>query len=229
MRIFSIFYEAGHRERFAACYVAESVRVDPRDKRCPECLEPVHVRRLDPFTIAWEPGSDVIADFVYYSGNVIVTDRVKQAFEDTELRGYVAWPVKIKERSKPKKRHRWPIVPSPYGGPPLWDIYTESLVHLIPEASSLEYNRQCPKCGARVYSVLVQEPQFFLVDRASWDGADFMLPYEAGGFFVTERVIEVIEQHDFSNVTYRHIEISAIEGSPPDCRPAGKVVNNQWR
>ena len=206
MDLFTIAPVAGFREHFAECYVADSVQIDPRDQRCSECLTPLHRRRLEGYTIAWQPGSEVVPDFVDFGANVVVAECVKDAFEAAGLRGYVAWPVKIKERTTPKRRHRWPIVASPYAGPPLWDIYTEAVVRIVPEPSSLKYKGRCSKCGQEMYGVLGEVgEQYFLVDRASWKGEDFLLGDKLTGLIVTERVIDVIKAHEFTNVRYWRI------------------------
>jgi len=122
--------------------------------------------------------------------------------------GYVAWPVKIKE---PKRRAhlRRPLVAYPYTGPTLWDIYVDitELVHVVPELSNLEYSGVCPACGREKFDVTTDDEgeQYFVVDRSTWHGQDFMLPEEVNGMFVTERVAEVIKRGGFTNIEVRPI------------------------
>jgi len=193
-------------KKFADATVAENVEFLNPDEVCTKCFQPTHRLRGAPKTIEWEEGSDVIPDFIRpgFSPTFIVTQPVKEAFEATGLTGYTAWQAGIKERRSPRKS-KFPIVPSPYPGPPLWDIYVSNMVHVVPQACTLYDKGRCEVCGRDRYSVVGEaEEQFFVVDRSSWNGEDFMLPVEVNAMFVTERVVEVIRAHEFTNVRVRH-------------------------
>ena len=189
-------------EDFAACSFT-NVQWKRPDETCKVCLLPIHRERIGPCTIEFEVGCDVIPDFLCSIRNDIflVTDRVKVAFEEADLTCFVAWPLQIQEPKKVPKRPRIPRVPSPYPGPPLWDIYFTEYVHLIPDKCTLANKGVCKKCGKTRYSPIGEaEEQWFVVDRASWNGSDFMRPHELNQVFVTQRVIDVIQAGDYTNI-----------------------------
>lgn len=203
-------YEIHETDRFHekhANYKTVDIRWVKINDFCKKCLLPMHWERAGPLTIEWVKGSDLIPDFIMAHMYPMVVDRVKIAFEQASLRGYEAWPVKIREPKKVPRRPRIPRVPSPYPGPPLWDIHVTERVHVIPEESTLNYDGQCPKCGRFQYSPYSIGPgKFnFIVDGSTWNGGDFMYPEEVGFLFVTQRVIDVIEANKFSNVEYRRV------------------------
>jgi hypothetical protein len=191
--------------QFAAARIAEDVAWVNPDEVCVACLRPSNRQRKGPKTIVWIPGCDVLSDFVFpgASCEFIVTDRVKTAFEEAGLKGFVAWPVKLKPPPRRRSRHSV-IVPWPYTGPPLWDIYVPTFVHIIPEASDVVYKGPCSACGRERYGAALDVDEFqYVVDRSSWDGADFMRPHERNVTFVTQRVVDVIQREGFTNVEWR--------------------------
>jgi hypothetical protein len=203
MPLYSVSQKRGWRARFAEARVFDPLPRSALGRSCDTCYQVDLVHRKQPCEIAWEPGSDVVPDLIHWGTELIVTDRVKVALEDAGMRGYVAWPVKIRERSTPKKRHRWPIVPAPYPGPPLWDLYPEQFCHAIPDGRTLIREPDCPECGRTRYDVRGGlGEQHFLIDGSTWDGGDLVLAYEVMGLFVTERVIDVIKQHNFTNIEF---------------------------
>jgi hypothetical protein len=190
---------------------ANTARVDPipfakPEEACDTCYSPCHRRRSGPFTIVWEPGSDVIPDFLFgYHDEFAVTERVKAAFEKAALSGYVAWPLKM--MCPPKRASRkLPIVAWPYVGPRFWDIHVTEDVELLREESTVEFNPPCPRCG-RQTGQPVGDPKKWrlIVDRKSWNGSDFMNPNGIMPILVTQRVADIILENKFTNVRVRHV------------------------
>lgn len=185
---------------FASVAFIEEPKWATPDEACPKCYEPVHRLRTGPHAIAWEAGSDVIGDLVCTgaSDSMIVTERVKLAFEQAGLTGYDAWPAILREPAKRRPSRRLPMVAYPYTGPPLWDIHPREFVHIIPEQSTVEFKGICPACGRQKYWPLDIDDQVFVIDPRTWRGWDFMRSVEMGTF-VTQRVVDVIEKHQFTN------------------------------
>ena len=79
----------------------------------------------------------------------------------------------------------------------------------MPENSTVEFQGHCQKCGAERWIIpedVDEEDQFFVVDRKSWHGQDFMLPCpEINGLLITERVATVIRNGNFTNVEIRKV------------------------
>ncbi len=202
MRLYLLERSDWYGERFAQTSLAEPHPWLNPDEVCRACYEPENRRRRGPYTIRWQSGSDEIPDFIFGGAawEFLVTDRVKVAFETAGLKGYVAWPVKVEAPAKREARKR-PIVQWPYKGPPLWDIYVDTFVHIIPEASDVRYKGPCGVCGRERYAP-VGDDDSYVVDCSSWDGSDFMRPHELRGPIVTERVVEVIEREGFTNVQW---------------------------
>jgi hypothetical protein len=189
---------------FAAPIVTDKVQwADPLEV-CKKCLEPSHRYRTGPYGITFEPGSSKISDFSLPGAyrSFIVTDRVKQAFEDAGLTGFVPWLAKVNPPVQRKKNVR-PI--APYPPPfPLWDIYVPERVHVIVNRSSVIYKGDCPVCLRKQFTTTDPwQDHYFVVDPSTWSGCDFMYPEEVNTLFVTERVIDVIKRNDFTNIESR--------------------------
>ncbi len=193
-------------QEFASVDRAEPIPFRDPHEECPRCFLPVHRRRTGPFTVVWQPGSDVIPDFLFgYHGEFAVTERVKVAFEAESLKGYVAWPLQMREPPERVKRKR-PIVPWPYTGPPFWDLHVIEDVDLVPEKSTVEFRPPCVKCGRRVGEPVGGPSRWRLVvDREFWNNADFMNPRGVNTILVTERVADIIRENKFSNVDFRKV------------------------
>ena len=207
---------------FATFYAVHVPWRDPREG-CPKCYLPIHRERTGPYTIQWESGSDIIPDFHFCmrGDTMLVSDRVKVAFEQAGLKGFVAWPLKIQEPKRVPKRSRIPRVPSPYPGPTIWDLYVTDYVHLIPERSTFCFDGVCPKCGQKQYDPYgAPEQHWFVVDRSTWTGVDFMRPHELNTILVTERVIEIVKAHGFTNARIHQL---GEMGEP------GETPISQWR
>jgi len=193
--------------KFAAARVVGEVPCDPEERVCSICDYPLHRRRLGAYRICWTPGCDVIADFtwaMFYEP--IVSDRVKVAFEANRITGYSAYRVEICKPAARKSR-KLPMVPWPYTGPPFWDLHYTEHVHVIPDKSTLKEAGRCTQCGLQKYSTVGYQAQEldFVVDRRTWSGSDFMVPEEVMGYFVTERVVDVITSNNFTNVVVRRV------------------------
>ncbi len=205
MKLYLMNVSANWNE-YAESYISDKIPWLEEDlkQNCEKCLRPNHFRRNGPLTISWFEGCSTIGDLLSPGAldKLVVVDKVKRAFDAAKLKGYKAWPVQIKEQ-KPKKNPKFPIVPSPYDGPRLWDIYGEDIAHLITEKSSVDSRGPCPSCGIERIDALDDDDCHFVIDRESWDGGDFIRPYEIGGMFVTERVIDVIRENGFTNVEYK--------------------------
>ena len=200
MDLFELFDLSGDGGGFAEAYISADIPWENPEDICDRCDEPMERRRTAGFTITFRPGSDVIPDFLSQRWGLIVTDRVKVAFEEAGLTGYRMLPVTIKGKPNRGKRRRWPIVTIPYEGPPLWDVYVTECVSLITEQSSLRSTGICEVCGRQGYETVGDADEMsFVVDRSTWNGSDFMSPREVSFFFVTERVVQVIKKSGFTN------------------------------
>lgn len=224
MKLMDLLLEDRAHKRYAYANLV-GIRRLGQNRTCRDCLWPTHFPRSGPSVVVWEKGAALIPDFVNDPPLLIVTDRVKRAFEQAGLKGYVAWPVAVQEPKRVPKRPRVPQVPSPYPGPPLWEIYIERLVRVIPEGSTLEFLGRCPRCGRKKYSTLGQASRLrFLVDRRSWRGEDFMLLDIVNAVLVSERVADVVDAHQFTNVTLVE-QGELVDPGPP---AAGEKRTIEW-
>jgi hypothetical protein len=190
---------------FARVSRAESVLLANPDDGCEKCCQPVHDARLGPFTVVWQPGSDVIPDFLFgYQKEFMVTDRVKAAFDQAGLTGFVSWPLKMKP--SPSRKHRkQPIVSWPYTGPSFWDIHVTNDVEVLHGAGTVEW-RRCSRCGREACEPVGDEEKWdIVVDRRTWTGSDFMNPTGLFSILLSERAADVIASNRFTNVEVRRV------------------------
>jgi hypothetical protein len=158
--------------------------------------------RVPPLIIEWEPGSDIIPDFLYPgSGTPMVTDRVRQAMEG-RFRGIEFHPVQMiqqKSLKRPKritKRYK-PRVWLPYEGPPLWDMFAPTIGRYDEKTIHPEVYDICTGCGERkIRRRFTLRPVLSTID-----GVDYfrMAGAHAAAFF-TENVKIFLESQNFTNL-----------------------------
>jgi hypothetical protein len=110
----------------------------------PDCHDLIS-RRDVPLQMFWNPGSDVIPDFVNVPSAwcVVATGRMREALAPFgDLR---ASPVEFVEHPDHRLPKRRPRVRLPYQGPPLFELRPTTLVHFDPQATSVEVTPQ--PCG----------------------------------------------------------------------------------
>ena len=173
---------------------------------CPECKASTS-ELLAPLVVEWEPGSDVVGDFVWpgFDNVVVVSDRVRRALEEqfpcdfrpVEMRQDpgVRRPAKQTGRTKPR-------VWLPYRGPPLWWwLVPLGSASLDMKASNWTYEKHCSTCGKEHWRV-PRENRHTIVDRSSWTGHDIFTIRGAGWVFCTEKVRIWIAGQGFLNVAF---------------------------
>ena len=190
----------------AAARITDKVAFANPDEVCKKCFQPMHRFRLGPYGITFEPGASIIPDFLEPSRGrkFIVSNRVKEAYDEAGFKGYVAWPVKV---NPPVQRKRRQIIVAPYPPPePLWDIYVPERVNILIAESTIDCTGVCNSCERKLYSIADYEGRFSLiVDRSTWNGCDFMQPHELNTSFITERVADLIVKNKFTNIKVTHV------------------------
>ena len=193
-------------------YFASAIRrgtwFPPGVKICPEC-QLSRQTRISPLIIEWEPGSNVIGDFVWpgLNNDIAVTQRVKEKFEESysaiEFGQVKYWQApKLKRPIRTTKRSQ-PRVWLPYDGPTLWEIIPTNWCHLDHQRSGISIEKECSVCKRVVYKYPPQHQGRLVVDLATWNGEDIFHIYEfPGGIFCTERVKELVIQSGFTNVSF---------------------------
>jgi Protein of unknown function (Gmx_para_CXXCG) len=177
-------------------------------KICPEC-NTSRQKRISPLIIEWEPGSDVIGDFVWpgLGSELVISQKVREVFEgkyrEIKFEPIEFWqnprlkrPMNITHRSKPR-------VWLPYSGPSLWDVIPTSWCHLDLHRSNVSLDRVCSTCGKTIYTRPSSDQRFLIVDTATWNGEDIFRVYEySSAIYCTEQVKEFIENAGFTNVSF---------------------------
>jgi hypothetical protein len=177
--------------------------------------------------MVWEPGSDVVGDFVWlgFGSEVVVTEHVL-AVVQAHFEGFEPGPVEMVEepdQSPGKRRKR--RVPLPYRGPALHELWVTAWAHLDRDHSSVELERRCGTCGTEFWSVygverwdsdlvagrgqLVRTKTERLpgagifVREADLGGADIFRVHKFPGWvFCTDSVRKLVEKEGFSNVAF---------------------------
>ena len=177
-------------------------------KICPEC-QTSRQKRVSPLVFEWEPGSDVIGDFIWpgFNNDLVVVQKVREILEG-QFREIEFGPVEFWQDPKlkpPKKmtRRSKPRIWLPYTGPTLWDVIPTSWCHLDHLQSDVSIAKKCSTCGKVIYKYPKWNQRHLVVDRNTWDGEDIFHIYEySGGIFCTERVKEFVDQGGFTNVRF---------------------------
>ena len=177
-------------------------------KICSECGAS-RQKRVSPLILEWEPGSDVIGDFVWpgFDDELVVTQKVKDDFEghfrEIEFSSVEFWQNPKQKQPIKKTRRSKPRVWLPYMGPILWDVRPVKWCHLDLLLSNVIVTKKCSTCGAIFHKVPTTPRRHLVVDLATWAGEDLFRLYESPRFFFcTEQVKEFVEQAGFSNVSF---------------------------
>ena len=179
----------------------------PGQKPCPECTVS-RQRRVPPLILEWEPGSDVVGDFVWpgFDDEVVVNQRVRDALEG-RFRGFEFKPIEMWQSprlNRPKNPKRGKArVWLPYQGAPLWDLWVTAWCRLDIEKSGLILKKVCSTCGEKYYTNSSSENSPLVVDRSSWGGElIFHIDEYPRWIFCLQEVKEFIERAEFTNVAF---------------------------
>lgn len=174
---------------------------------CSECGIPDEVR-IPPLILEWEPGSDVVGDFVHVGiSDWAATDGVLTALAD-RFRGFEPGPLEMVQDSglrRPKRvtRRTKPRVWLPYEGPPLHDLWVTAWAHIDCEKSSVRLKRQCTTCGYREYKLEGVEERTFKWDAERLEGHHVRIPRVPGkGLYVHRRDLagaDIFRVHEFAS------------------------------
>lgn len=176
-------------------------------KICPECNSS-RQKRVSPLILEWEPGSDVVGDFAYLSGDeVVVTQKVKDAlekrFREVKFGAVKFWQEKKLHRPQKITRRSKPRIWLPYDGPTLWNVIPTKWCHLDYEKSKVSILKECATCGKTIYVHPSWPERHLVIDTTTWNGEDIFHVYEySGGIFCTQRAKEYVEMAGFTNVAF---------------------------
>lgn len=197
---------------------------------CPECGS-ARQARVPPLVLEWLPGSDVVGDFTWPGGDVVVIQRVMEALQT--FRGFDFKPVEIwdnPKRLRPSRttRRTKPRVGLPYKGPPLYELWVTAWLHADAERSSLRLERVCKTCGSNFYRLEGAEARTHRYDPVTRELSERHIARTPGkGIYVahaalgdvdifrvvetpawvlcTEVVREAIEARGFTNISFLEI------------------------
>lgn len=182
---------------------------EPASKVCPECGAS-RQRRVPPLVIEWLPGSDVIGDFAWPGGEVVVRQRVREVFEKS-FYGFGLRAVEVRESINVE--------------PPMYELWATTQVPADSERSAIYLSKVCSTCGIEFYEVAgtevrkrqwdttkkqlvevhtpLEEGKGIYVRREDLQGADsFHLREFPQWIFCTEPVKALVEAEQFTNVSF---------------------------
>ena len=176
--------------------------------------------------MAWQPGSDEVGDFTWpgFDSEVVVTGKVLEILN--QFQGFEPGPVKIVEDANAPKRTK--RVRLPYTGPPLFELLVTARISMDWQRSSAELENECAECGAvrwELSGVERWESHFdqdlkrlvrVKMDRVPGAGicvnetdlgvvSIFRVVEFPGWVLCTDRVLEVVEEAGFSNVSFLEV------------------------
>jgi hypothetical protein len=177
-------------------------------KPCPECGAS-RVKFKPPFTLEWEPGSDIIGDFTFpgLGETIIIKDSVKTGFE-SRFHDFELFPIEFRQDPKLRKPTRitkrtQPRIWLPYTGSALWELEITKWCRLELEKSGVTLEKICFTCGREIFLYDSSSTLRWVVDAKTWAGEDFFHLFESRRWiFCSEKVKSFIEQSGFSNVKF---------------------------
>lgn len=187
-----------------------------------------HVRDVPPLIIEWMPGSEVIGDFVWAHGHVVVKASVIEALSE-RFHGAEAGPIEMWQdprlhRPRRVTRRTKPRVWLPYEGPPLVELVVPATVKADESRSTLKDHWVCHECGRPsgevpgierkwgdhlisggiTFQASPRQPGVgYLISSKEMGGLDFVRLYQAGGLILlTAPVKRFIEEREYSNIDF---------------------------
>jgi len=192
---------------------------------CPECSSS-RQQRAQPLILVWEPGSDVVGDFVWpgFGSEVVATEPVFDALE-SRFAGFERGSIEMVEEPDLAAQGSRPRVSLPYEGPPLYELWTTAWASADIDRSTVRLDRRCGTCGTEFWEVdgvehwdsvfdpgkrqlvrtrVSRDPQFGIYLRGeNLAGADiFRVTQFPGWVFCTDPVRELVRERTFTNVDF---------------------------
>lgn len=205
MILFHFQYSETHEYAFAT---RRGTWFPKNAKLCPVCHRSTQ-KRINPLIIEWEPGSDKIGDFVWpaLSTELVVTQRVKDAFQmrfpELEFDIVEFWQnPQIKQPSRTTTRTK-PRIWLPYKGPKLYSVTPTKWCRLDQQKSNVMGKKLCTSCNREIYDLPNLAENCLVLDTTTWGGENIFRIHEYPGvIFCTNRVKDIVEQFDFTNVRF---------------------------
>lgn len=197
---------------------------------CDRCSRGARYMKPRPLVLEWEPGSDIIGDFVWPDATRVAVKRPVFEALNREFGGIHAERVEMVQdaKLKPPRRHTSrskPRVWLPYTGPELVELWTEHELPYLPETTT-EIAFRCKACGNEPHRLSGIEIRSHLYDRergilvpdhqprvpgkgvfvaaAKANSAPiFRLQEFTGPILCTDEVRSFIEREGFTNVDFR--------------------------
>ncbi len=192
--------------------------------RCQRCGRLLDKRvRASELVIEWivdqyQKGTDVIADWYFFSWRTMISDRVLSCLKSNRFSGYALQPVRM---TQDPKLHRPKRVTSktkiriwlPYEGPPLHELVVTGRVEVNLERNHIEVTEhlKCSSCNHLIKALGFPFPRVPLsLDSSDWGGNDiFRLDYKgvesednASLYCVTESMRQALVDARFTNIEF---------------------------
>ena len=164
---------------------------------CPVCKRDLRgKKKTEGFVIEWHTSSR-IGDFSWVpGGEIIISQRVKDVFEEHNVTGCRYCPV---EMINPEDSEDRIVVKLPYECPPLYDMIITGSGGNAAEESGIKIDEKCDYCGSVSY--LDWEIEYLVIDLNNGDGSDIFKCIETGNCtFAIEKVKDLIEANKFTNI-----------------------------
>lgn len=197
----------------------------------------------------WLPDSDVVGDFVWPGGDVVVTQGVRDVLQ-YQFRGFEFESVMMSQdptlrppRHASKRTN--PRVWLPYHGLPLSELWVTAWLHADLERSTIRLVSACSTCGNKAYGIagveerkhhwdpnrrqLIavhaprQEGKGLYIVRRDLKGADIFRVFELPAWVIcTDRVRAVIEDQGATNVSF--LEVGDIVQTPENATSSNIIA-----
>jgi DNA-directed RNA polymerase subunit RPC12/RpoP len=194
---FHLFTRVDYRPNYAQAFWRATFSEGSTCAECRFC----RTQLVSPFVLEWHKGPMEVADFTWPSGldELVVTDKVKLAFELHEVRGIDFAPVETLLPSyRSKRASQLHARDKEHQEILLWRVIVNSTVTLDIDRSGQEV-ATCRSCGYR--RIIKGNPAVPLVVNKAALATDLFRISECGGIvFALDNVRDLVEGSHFTNV-----------------------------
>lgn len=196
---------------------------------CPRCARGDQYIKPKPLVFEWEPGSEIVGDFIWPSGGRVAVKKTVYESLASRFRGIHASDLGMVQdpRLKPPKKRTIrskPRVWLPYTGPDLVELWPERIVSFLP-TTTIIVQHKCEMCGRESLRISGPEVKAHIYDRDKNDLVPDLQPRVPGkgvviassevkdspifrldkfseAIFCTDEVKSFIERERFTNIDF---------------------------
>ncbi len=203
------FYVYDWRSAVGDAFEADAEALEPRQlgdaPRCPVCRRYVGMRSwLPPYVIDIHVHGRKLGDVVDLMGDLIVSDRFRQAFELAKLTGLEFRPVEVRK-----------VTPSRLQAPCCYYLACVARGRAAIDVDKSGTERGPVECAECRTMRNLERSDRIVIEEGSWEGLDVFVPRGLPGTtMVSERFREMCERSNFTGIILKAAEDFSFDLTP---------------